>query len=140
MPERLRDVMTRDPVAVTTSATLVDAAALMRDRDIGDVIVRREDGSVCGIITDRDIVVQGVAGGRDPSTITVDEACSHDLVTLSSNDAVSRAVDLMKGKAIRRLPVIDDGELVGVVSLGDLAEDRDPGSALGEISSAPPNN
>ncbi|HEX6219453.1 MAG TPA: CBS domain-containing protein, partial [Acidimicrobiia bacterium] len=98
------------------------------------------DGDLCGIVTDRDIVVRGLAEGMDPETAAIDDVCKHDVVTVGSRDAVAEAVKLMEQHAIRRLPVVDGGELVGIVSIGDLAEERDPNSALGEISSAPPNN
>jgi CBS domain-containing protein len=70
----------------------------------------------------------------------VDEVCSHDPVSLGPDDAVAKAAKLMSERAIRRLPIVDNGSLVGIVSLGDLALDRDPNSVLGEISEAPPNN
>ena len=140
MPERVREVMTPEPVTVAATATLQHAAELMRDRNIGDVLVVDEDGTLIGIVTDRDIVVEGIAEGADPTTTSVDEVCSHDPVTLGPDDAVVEAARLMRDRAIRRLPVIDNGSLVGIVSLGDLAMDRDPDSVLGEISEAPPNN
>lgn len=140
MPQRLREVMTPDPVTVAKSASLGDAAAVMRDRNIGDVVVVKEDGDLCGIVTDRDIVVTAIADGADPNFTPVEEACSHDLVTLGPDDSVAEAVRVMSERAIRRLPIVDNGELVGIVSLGDLAEKRDRESALGEISAAPPNN
>lgn len=140
MPERVREVMTPDPVTVASTASLRHAAELMRDRNIGDVLVVDQDGSLFGIVTDRDIVVGGIAEGSDPATTSVDEVCSRDPVTLGPDDAVVEAARLMGDRAIRRLPVVDNGSLVGIVSLGDLAEDRDPGSVLGEISEAPPNN
>ena len=140
MPERLHEVMTRDPVTISADANLHDAAEIMRDRNIGDVLVRRNATELCGIVTDRDIVVNAIAEGVDPATATVDDVCSHNLKTLGSDDAIAEAVELMKREAIRRLPIVDDGELVGAVSIGDLPQDRDPNSALGEISSAPANN
>lgn len=140
MPQQLRDVMTKDPVTVAKSATLTDAAVVMRDRNIGDVVVVEEDGDLCGIVTDRDIVVSAIADGADPTSTPVEQVCSHDLVTLGPDDAVAEAVKVMSERAIRRLPIVDNGQLVGFVSLGDLAEERDPESALGEISTAPPNN
>jgi CBS domain-containing protein len=140
MPERVSDVMTADPVALTTEATLRDAATAMRDRDIGDVVVTKPDGSVCGLITDRDIVVRAVAEGRDPASTTLEDVCSGDLVTVAPDDPVAAAIKAMEDHAIRRLPVMDNGSLVGIVSIGDLAVQRDPESALGEISAAPPNN
>lgn len=140
MPERVSDVMTVDPVALTTEATLRDAAVAMRDRDIGDVVVTKPDGTVCGLITDRDIVVRAIAEGRDPSSTTLEDVCSEDLVTVAPDDPVAAAIKAMEDHAIRRLPVMDNGSLVGIVSIGDLAVQRDPESALGEISAAPPNN
>lgn len=140
MPERLSEVMTRDPVTVPATATLEEAARLMRDNDIGDVLVVDDSGTLCGILTDRDIVVEGIAEGTHPSSTSVDEVCSHDPVSLGPDDAVAEAARLMSDRAIRRLPIVDNGSLVGIVSLGDLAMDRDPNSVLGEISEALPNN
>jgi CBS domain-containing protein len=110
----------------------------MRDAEIGDVIVI-ENNQVCGIVTDRDIVVRILAETRDPATTTLADICSHSIVTVTPTESVEEAVRLMRTHAIRRLPVVDGGQAVGIVSLGDLAVERDPGSALGEISGAPPN-
>ena len=140
MPDRISDVMTADPVAMTSDATLAAAAVAMRDRDIGDVVVTKSDGTVCGVVTDRDIVVRAVAEGTDPSSKTLEDVCSHDVVTIGPDEPIAAAVKAMEEHAIRRLPVMDNGTLVGIVSIGDLAVKRDPKSALGEISSAPPNN
>jgi CBS domain-containing protein len=84
-------------------------------------------------------VVRILAEGRDPAATTLADISSHDLTTVSPEDSVEQAVQLMREKAIRRLPVVEDGRPVGIVSLGDLAVERDPDSALGEISAAPPN-
>ena len=138
MPQRLHDVMTPNPVALPGSASVHEAARTMRDQDIGDVIVV-ENHQVCGIVTDRDIVVRTVAEARDPAATTLADICSHALTTVAPTDSVEQAVQLMREKAIRRLPVVEDGRPVGIVSLGDLAMERDPDSALGEISAAPPN-
>jgi len=140
MPDRISDVMTADPVAMTSDATLAAAAVAMRDRDIGDVVVTKSDGTVCGVVTDRDIVVRAIAEGTDPSAKTLEDVCSHDVVTIGPDEPIGAAVKAMEKHAIRRLPVMDNGTLVGIVSIGDLAVKRDPESALGEISSAPPNN
>lgn len=140
MPERLSEVMTRDLVTVPPTASLEEAARLMRDNDIGDVLVVDDNGSLFGIVTDRDIVVEAVAEGTHPSSTSVDQVCTHDPVSLGPDDAVAEAAKLMSDHAIRRLPVVDNGSLVGIVSLGDLAVDRDPQSVLGEISEAPANN
>jgi CBS domain-containing protein len=131
-------IMTGPPVTLGAQSLLTDAASAMRDSDIGDVIVL-EGGNVYGILTDRDIVVRGIASGKDPSTTRLDEICSRDLTTISSDTRVEDAVRIMREKAIRRLPVVDSGKPVGVVSIGDLAAARDPSSALADISEAPPN-
>ena len=138
MPERIEDVMTPQPTTLPGTASVQEAARAMRDQNIGDVIVI-ENNQVCGIVTDRDIVVRAVAEARDPATTTLADLCSHPLVTVTPTDSIEHAVQLMRSKAIRRLPVVDGGQAVGIVSLGDLAVERDPSSALGDISSAPPN-
>jgi CBS domain-containing protein len=132
--------MTPDPHGVGTEATIQEAARIMRDADIGDVIVLRSDGTVCGIVTDRDIVVRGMSEGKDPTTSPVESVCKHDVISIESEASAAEAVNLMRRHNIRRLPVIDANRLVGIVSLGDLAIDRDPTSALADISNAPPNN
>jgi CBS domain-containing protein len=110
----------------------------MRDGNIGDVVVLEED-RIQGILTDRDIVVRALADGRDPARTTVGEICSRELTTLSPDDAIGDAERIMRDKAVRRLPVVEGGRPVGIVSLGDLAVERNPESALGGISAAPPN-
>jgi CBS domain-containing protein len=138
MARYLRDIMTQNPVTVQSNDSVVAAARSMRDGNIGDVVVV-ERGEIQGILTDRDSVVRALAEGRDPARTTVGEICSRELTTLSPSDAIGDAVTMMREKAIRRLPVVDDGRPVGIVSLGDLAVERDPESALGGISAAPPN-
>lgn len=135
---KVRDVMTADPVCLTPDTTIMDAARKMRGEDIGDVLVQ-EDGKVC-IMTDRDVVVRVIAEGRDPTNTSVGEVCSTDIATVSPDTPIATAVGLMRDKAVRRLPVVEDGQPVGIVSLGDLAERQDPKSALADISAAPPNN
>lgn len=139
MGQKVRDVMTPHPVTVSPDSLLIDAAEQMRNRDIGDVIVLDEDGRLRGIVTDRDIVVRALADGQEASITTVGEICSPDVVTVDVDDDVDEVVRLMSELAVRRIPVIDRGLLVGVVSLGDLAIERDPQSALGKISAAQQN-
>jgi CBS domain-containing protein len=138
MGQKIRDVMTGNPATMPASAGVAEAARTMRDRDIGDVIVLQDD-RVCGIVTDRDIVVRGIAQGRDPAQTKLADICSRDLTTVAPGDDVGDAVRLMKEKAVRRLPVVDDGRPVGIVSIGDLAAEQDRRSALGQISAAPAN-
>lgn len=138
MAQTLKDLMTPNPLTVSRDTSVDRAARHMRDDGIGDVIVT-DGGTVCGIVTDRDIVVRAIAEGRDPAKTTVGEICSGDLATLSPDAGVEEAVTLMRERALRRLPIIEDGRPVGVVSIGDLAIERDEQSALADISAAPPN-
>ena len=138
MPQTIRDVMTTDLVTLPPSTTLVDAAKAMVDRSIGDVLVA-DNGEIRGVVTDRDIVVRGVAEGCDNTTTTLEDVCSADLLAVTPSDSVEDAARVMADNAIRRLPVVDNGQAVGIVSIGDLAVAREPDSALGDISAAPPN-
>jgi CBS domain-containing protein len=138
MVQHIRELMTPNPVSMPGTASVHEAARAMRDQDIGDVIVI-EHNQVCGIVTDRDIVVRTVAEEQNPAATTLADICSHALLTVTPADSVEHAVRLMRTHAIRRLPVVDAGKAVGIVSLGDLAVERDPDSALGDISAAPPN-
>lgn len=140
MSQSIKDVMTVDPITILQSASVQEAARVMRDSDIGDVIVLDDTEQVCGIVTDRDLAVRFVAEGKDPASTNLGEVCSREVQVLSSQDSVGDAVRLMSEKAIRRLPIVDEGRAVGIVSIGDLAAVQDPDSALADISSAPPNN
>jgi CBS domain-containing protein len=139
MPETVRDVMSPKPVAVEPSTSIIDAARAMRDNGVGDVLVVR-DGRLEGLVTDRDIVVRGVAEGGDLGSTSVGELCSDELITVAPTDDVERAVQLMRDRAVRRLPVVEGNEPVGIVSIGDIAIERQPGTALADISSQPPND
>jgi CBS domain-containing protein len=139
MTEYIRDVMTTNPETLPESTTVREAAETMRANDIGDVVIVDDNGEISGILTDRDIVVRVVAEGRDPRVTRIGDIASRELTAASPDDPVDRAVQLMRERAIRRLPVVDKGKPVGIVSIGDLALDRDPDSALADISAAPPN-
>ena len=138
MAKTIRDLMTPNPTSLSKTASVLDAARAMRDANIGNVIVLDQD-KVCGIVTDRDVVIRAVAEGRDMANTRLQDICSQELTTVSPDNAVDDAVRLMRDKAIRRLPVVEHGKPVGVVSIGDLALEKDPDSALGEISGAPAN-
>jgi CBS domain-containing protein len=134
----VRDVMTPDPIVLDLSATVRDAARAMRARDIGDVLVANE-GRLWGIVTDRDIVVRAVAEFPEaPGACKLADVCSTDVECLGPDDDVSEAIRLMEKNAVRRIPVVEEGRAIGVVTLGDLAVARDRDSALGKISAAPP--
>ncbi len=139
MAQSIRDVMTTAPVTLPVTSSIIDAARAMRDANIGNVIVV-ENGQVCGIVTDRDLVVRGIAEGRDSARLKLEDICSRVLTTVSPTDSVDDAIQLMREKAIRRLPVIEGGKPVGIVSIGDLAITQNPHSALGHISAALANH
>ena len=139
MTQSIREVMTKDPITLPADRPVIEAARCMRDRDIGDVIVTDGD-KVAGILTDRDIVVRVIAEGRDPSKTKLSEIATMKPATIAPDDTVDDAVRLMREHNIRRLPVVEGGRTAGVVSLGDLAMERDRSSALADISAAPPNN
>jgi CBS domain-containing protein len=136
--DTIRDVMSPQPRVVEAGATVLEAAQVMHREDIGDVLVLETDRP-CGILTDRDIVVRVLAEGKDPSTTRVSEVCSRELTTVGPDDSVGQAVRLMREKAIRRLPVMERGEIVGMLTIGDIAVARDSRTALADISAAPPN-
>ncbi|MDX6760784.1 MULTISPECIES: CBS domain-containing protein [Streptomyces] len=136
MTRRVHEVMTRNPVALERGTSLAEAARVMRDAGIGDVLVV-DQGRLCGILTDRDLVVRGMAEDRDPAETSVQAICSAEPVTVGPDDHVDEAVDRMRRHALRRLPVRNgSGELVGIVTLGDLEVERDPGSPLASIAAA----
>ena len=130
--------MTPEPYAVGADTSVAEAALVMRDAEIGGVMVCT-DGRPCGFLTDRDITVRVVAEGLDPIGVQVADVCSRDLVTVTPTDTAEEAIALMRERALRRVPVIDNGRAVGIVSLGDLALRQDQPSALADISGAPAN-
>jgi CBS domain-containing protein len=138
MAQRIREIMTSNPVTVGPQTPVVDVARRMRDENIGDVLVT-EDDQLRGVVTDRDLVVRVLAEGGDVTGTPVQEVCSAEVVAVSPDDDVDRAVQLMRERAVRRLPVVEENRPVGIVSLGDLAVEGDRESALGDISAADPN-
>ncbi|MDW5323555.1 CBS domain-containing protein [Plantactinospora sp. KLBMP9567] len=133
------EFMTTRLVTMDGGDTLTAAAQEMRDSAIGDVIVTNGD-NVIGIVTDRDITVRGVAEELNPSSATLSQILTQDVVTVTQYDDAVAAADLMRTYGVRRLPVVEDGRLIGLVSLGDLAVEREPQSVLADISADEPNN
>lgn len=139
MVQNVRDVMTADPLLLQKDASVTEAALAMKGQDIGDVLVM--DGEqLFGIVTDRDITIRCVAESKDPQATQLGDIASTDLTTFAPDHDVDQAVKAVSNEAIRRLPVVENGKPVGIVSLGDLAEERDPDSALADVSEAPANN
>lgn len=139
MARKIEEIMTPNPACLKVTASVKEAASLMRSENVGDVLIIEEDGTMCGIVTDRDIAVRAVAEGADPATTALARLCSRDVTALAPDDDEERAIEVMRTHAIRRVPVVEDGKPVGVVSIGDLAIERDRESVLGEISAAQPN-
>jgi len=135
---QIRDVMTSGPACVDPHASATEAARRMRELDSGAILVTEGD-ELRGLVTDRDIVVRAVADGRDPARVEVGEICSGDVEALSPDDDVERAVQVMRERHVRRIPILEGGHPVGIVSIGDLAMARDERSALADISRAPGN-
>lgn len=133
----VREIMTSPPVTVGADTQIVEVAKTMRDQDIGTVLVSDGD-RLEGVLTDRDLVVRAIAENRDPLG-PVSGVISGSTVSITPGEDADTAVTVMREHAVRRLPVVDDGRVVGIVSLGDLAVERDGRSALADISAADPN-
>lgn len=118
---KVSEVMTTEVESVQMNSTLEEAASIMKVENVGAVPVVDEDDDLVGIITDRDIVVRCVAEGKNPAETNVEEVLSHELETIEPDVDVEEAAQLMAERQIRRLPVCEDGELIGMVSIGDLA-------------------
>jgi CBS domain-containing protein len=139
MARFVREVMTSDPRTLERGASVVEAARIMKDDDVGAVIVTEGD-SIFGLITDRDIVVRGLAEGKSPGDTEVGELASTDITALAPDDSIDDAIRQMRSQHIRRIPVVEGGRPKGILSIGDLALERDQESALAEISAAAGNN
>jgi CBS domain-containing protein len=141
--DTVRSVMTGPVVTLPPDATVAAAAEQMRANDIGNVLVA-EGRKLFGVVTDRDLVVKAMALGLDPQRTPLERVCTQETVTIGPDADVAEAAKLMADNALRRLPVMVDDQIVGILSLGDLAAKRGPdttmGETLGEISAAPPNN
>ena len=134
--EQVKNVMTKNPTSCDPSATVVEAAKVMASEDVGSVPVA-ENGRLVGIVTDRDVVVRVLAEGRDPSSTTVGEIASSDLETLSPDDDLGTALRKMASSKVRRLPVVEGDQLVGIVAQADVArqgDDSETGQVVEEIS------
>jgi CBS domain-containing protein len=138
MVRKMRDIMSPAPTCMAPSESVSAAAKTMKQHGIGTVLVLT-DGRLSGLVTDRDITVRVLAENRDPLTTQIGDICSSELVVLGPDDDVEQATWLVRERAMRRIPVLEDGTPVGVVSIGDLALDQDVTSALSRVSSAPPN-
>jgi CBS domain-containing protein len=122
--KKVRDAMSRDPRSVGESTSVQEAARLMKDQDVGSLPVV-EDDRLVGIVTDRDIVVRGVANGSDVSSLSVKDVASHELRTVEPEEDLDEALRLMAQEQVRRLPVVEGDRLVGILAQADVARDAD---------------
>jgi len=141
---KARDIMTPGAEIIDLDATIDEAARRLAEKEIGAMPICNQERRLQGMLTDRDIVVKVVAAGKDPKTTKVREvAQGTEVVTIGADDSVEEALKTMKEHNVRRLPVIDGTDVVGMVSQGDLATNATKGKVgdlVGAISKAPPNN
>ncbi|NQX03242.1 CBS domain-containing protein [Rathayibacter sp. VKM Ac-2856] len=136
---RAREIMSPEAECVGEDETLQVAAQKMRDLDVGALPICGSDKRLKGVITDRDIVVRVVAEGKDPSTETASSLAGGETVTIGADDDVQVALDVMRRHQVRRLPVIDGHDLVGMIAQADIAralDASDVGETVAEISDA----
>jgi CBS domain-containing protein len=131
----IREIMTPDAVCIGENGTLADAARKMRELDVGALPVCGEDNRLKGMVTDRDIVVRCIADNGDPQTVRAGELARGKPVTIGADDPVDEALTMMKEHQIRRLPVIDGHDLVGIISQADVARHIES-SRVGEVVEA----
>jgi CBS domain-containing protein len=132
MAKTAREVMTQGCECVGEGESVLDAAKKMKQLDVGVLPICGDDDRLKGMITDRDIVLKVLADGRDPGDTKAGELGEGKPVTIGADDSISEALATMKEHAVRRLPVIDGHELVGIVSQGDLAKNIDE-EEVGEL-------
>ena len=142
--KQIRDVMTANPECVSETGSLRDVARIMKDRDTGVVPVVNGK-KIVGLITDRDIIVRGLAEGKNMESASVSELMTKQVRTVRDDASVNDALELMNSAEVRRVAVVNSNdELVGIVSLGDISVKSDKDSKVGKtvesISGAPPNN
>ena len=143
MGTKIADVMTRHPRAVDAQTSVREAARLMEGDDVGSfpVVEAQDSPRLIGVVTDRDIALRVVAAGRDPETTAVSEVASREIHTVTPDDDLDDALERMARAQVRRLPVvINEGELVGILSQADLpriTKEKNVGEIVGAISRPP---
>jgi CBS domain-containing protein len=137
MAKTVRDTMTENPRSIGASASVVEAARLMREQHIGSLPIT-EDERLVGMITDRDITTRVVAEAADPKMTSVGDVYSGDLVSVEPDKDLADALQLMASHQVRRLPVVENGRLVGIVAQADIAlSENEKTGALVEAISEP---
>lgn len=120
---QVREIMTTRIISVSSNSTVKDAALLMNKNNIGSVPVV-DSGSVRGMLTDRDIVLRCVAESKDAGNLKVADICSQGAISVKPDETVSNAMHLMSSEQVRRLPVVDNGKLIGMLSFADIAREK----------------
>src|ERR671919_2072333 len=137
----VRHIMTEAPKTLSPDRTIADAAGLMEQYDVGVIPLADEDGKLVGLVTDRDLVLRIIAKQQDPREMKLGDVATRNVITTTPDTNVSDARDLMAENKIRRLPVVKEGKLVGIVALGDIAvadaSKRAVGEALHDVSESP---
>ena len=139
MAKTARDVMSGGPECVGENDSVADAAKRLKELDVGSMPICGEDDRLKGMLTDRDVVVKVLAEGKDPGSTTAGELGQGKPVTIGADDSIDEAIRTMASEQVRRLPVIDGHDLIGVVSLADLAnnvEEEQLGDLVEAISAA----
>ena len=125
MAKKARDIMTRSPECVGENDSIIDASKKLQKLDIGAMPICGEDNRLKGMLTDRDIVIKVLAEGRDPSSTTAGELAQGKPVTIGADDSIDEAIRTMAEYKVRRLPVIDGHDLIGIISQADVANNVD---------------
>lgn len=140
----VRHVMTAAPKTLSPDRTVADAAGLMEQYDVGVIPLSDDDDALVGLVTDRDLVLRIIAKQRDPREVRLGDVATTRLVTTTPDTNITDARDLMAANKVRRLPVVKDGRLVGILALGDIAvadaSKRAVGEVLHEVSESPSTN
>jgi CBS domain-containing protein len=140
---KVREAMTERVTTAGPETTLEELASMMKGEDTGAIPVV-DEGELLGIVTDRDIVIRCIAEGGDPTEMTAEDVVSENLETVDPDSDLDEALELMADKQIRRLPVVENGELVGILSIGDVAvkqgDEEETGRALKDVSQGVKNS
>jgi len=124
--KKARDIMSPDCTCVGENDTVLDAAERLAELDVGAMPICGEDDRLKGMVTDRDIVVKVIAQGKNPASTPVGDLVTQDeVVTIGADDSIDEALQTMSSHKVRRLPVIDGRELVGIISQADIARNID---------------
>ena len=136
---KISELMTDQVVTVSQDEAVTTAARLLKRHNVGALPVCDGNGKLRGIITDRDIVLRCIAAGEDPRETRISEIMSRSVITASSEDPIDKAARLMSEDQIRRLPIMDNGKVVGMIALGDMARsctcEMEAANVLSDISS-----